>query len=29
MLHAPVSAQTLTLKASVPFDFVVGGRIVR
>jgi hypothetical protein len=26
VLAAPVSAQTLTLKASVPFDFVVGGR---
>ena len=25
VLAAPVSAQTLTLKASVPFDFVVGG----
>ena len=28
VLAAQVSAQTLTLKASVPFDFVVGGRIV-
>ena len=26
VLAAPVSAQTITLKASVPFDFVVGGR---
>ena len=26
VLAAPVSAQTLTLSASVPFDFVVGGR---
>jgi hypothetical protein len=25
LLAAPVSAQTITLKASVPFDFVVGG----
>jgi len=25
VLAAPVSAQTITLKASVPFDFVVGG----
>jgi hypothetical protein len=25
VLAAPVSAQTLTLKASVPFDFIVGG----
>ena len=29
VLAAPVSAQTVTLSASVPFDFVVGGRIVR
>ena len=28
VLAAPVSAQTLALRASVPFDFVVGGRIV-
>jgi hypothetical protein len=26
LLAAPVSAQTITLKASVPFDFVVAGR---
>ena len=26
VLAAPVSAQTVTLRASVPFDFVVGGR---
>jgi hypothetical protein len=26
VLAAPVSAQTITLKASVPFDFIVGGR---
>jgi len=26
VLAVPVSAQTITLKASVPFDFVVGGR---
>ena len=26
VLAAPVSAQTVTLSASVPFDFVVGGR---
>jgi hypothetical protein len=26
VLAAPVSAQTVTLKASVPFDFVVAGR---
>ena len=26
VLAAPVSAQTVTLTASVPFDFVVGGR---
>jgi hypothetical protein len=26
VLAAPVSAQTVTLKASVPFDFIVGGR---
>jgi len=26
LLAAPVSAQTIKLKASVPFDFVVGGR---
>jgi hypothetical protein len=26
LLASPVSAQTITLKASVPFDFVVGGR---
>jgi hypothetical protein len=26
VLAAPVSAQTVTLNASVPFDFVVGGR---
>ena len=26
LLAAPVSAQTLTVKASVPFDFVVGAR---
>ena len=25
VLAAPVSAQTITVKASVPFDFVVGG----
>jgi hypothetical protein len=28
VLAAPVSAQTLALRASMPFDFVVGGRIV-
>jgi hypothetical protein len=28
VLAAPVSAQTLTLKASVPFDFVLGGHIM-
>ena len=26
VLAAPVSAQTTTLKASVPFDFTIGGR---
>ena len=26
VLAAPVSAQTVTLNASVPFDFIVGGR---
>ena len=26
VLAAPVSAQTITLKASVPFDFTIGGR---
>jgi hypothetical protein len=26
LLAAPVSAQTITVKASVPFDFVVGAR---
>ena len=26
LLAAPVSAQTVSLRASVPFDFVVGGR---
>ena len=28
VLAAPVSAQTITLKASVPFDFTIGGRIM-
>jgi len=28
VLAAPLSAQTLALKASVPFDFIVAGRIV-